>query len=155
MRLLIQRVTSASVSVEGAVVGEIGAGLLVLLGLGKGDGDALFDPAIDKLVNLRIFNDANGQMNRSLLDEGGGILVVSQFTLYADARKGRRPSYTDAMPPADAAAAYERFLARLRATFTGRIAAGVFGAHMVVSLTNDGPVTIWIDSADMPWARSD
>ncbi|MBI1289623.1 D-tyrosyl-tRNA(Tyr) deacylase [bacterium] len=155
MRLLIQRVTSASVKVDGAVVGEIGAGLLILLGLGQGDSDALFDPAIEKVLNLRIFNDEKGQMNRSLLDVGGGALIVSQFTLYADARKGRRPSYTDAMPPVDARAAYERFVERFRASFTGPVACGVFGAHMEVSLVNDGPVTIWIDSAEMPWKRTD
>lgn len=154
MRLLIQRVAEASVTVDGAVVGAIGPGLLVFLGLGAADTDELFDPAIEKILNLRIFGDENGAMNRSLLDVGGGLLVVSQFTLYADARKGRRPSYTDAMPPAAAREAYDRFLQRVRASFQGPVAAGSFGAHMEVRLLNDGPVTIWLDSDQMPWKRT-
>jgi D-tyrosyl-tRNA(Tyr) deacylase len=155
MRLLIQRVSEAAVRVDGAVVGQIGCGLLVFLGLGREDSDDLFDPAIEKLLNLRIFGDDAGLMNRSLIDVGGGLLVVSQFTLYADARKGRRPSYTEAMPPAEANAAYERFVAKLRIAAPGVVQCGVFGAHMEVSLVNDGPVTIWLDSAEMPWKRSD
>jgi D-tyrosyl-tRNA(Tyr) deacylase len=153
MRLLLQRVTKASVTVDGKVVGEIDGGILALVGLGQGDSEALFDGAIEKMINLRIFRDENGVMNRSLLDAGGGILAVSQFTLYADARKGRRPSYTDAMPPAEAEALFAKFVDRLREKFTGTVATGVFGAMMDVALVNDGPVTIWLDSAEMNWNK--
>lgn len=155
MRLLIQRVSRATVRVDGSVVGEIGPGLLVLVGLGRGDTEALFPPAIEKLANLRIFPDAEGNMSRSVLETGGGILAVSQFTLYADSRKGRRPSYIDAMPPAEARDLFGAFVARLRTDYTaGPVATGIFGAMMQVELINDGPVTIWLDSADMPWGRA-
>jgi D-tyrosyl-tRNA(Tyr) deacylase len=151
MRFLVQRAARASVTIDGVVTGKIGRGLVLLVGLGAGDNEALFAPAIDKLLNLRIFNDDEGKMNRSLLDVGGGLLVISQFTLYADARKGRRPSYIDAMPPAQADLLFAKFVAALRGTFTGPVEEGRFGAHMEVDLVNEGPVTIWLDSAEMGW----
>jgi D-tyrosyl-tRNA(Tyr) deacylase len=151
LRLLLQRVTRARVVVDDRVTGDIGKGLLVLVGLGQGDTEALFAPALEKIVNLRIFNDDEGKMNRSLVDVAGGLLIVSQFTLYADARKGRRPSYTAAMPPAEAAVSFEKFFAFARDNFQGGVAGGEFGAHMAVELINDGPVTIWLDSAEMNW----
>lgn len=153
MRILLQRVSEARVEVDGSVVGAIGPGLLALVGFTHGDDEAICRSAIEKLLNIRIFGDDEGQMNRSLLDVSGDVLAVSQFTLYADARKGRRPSYTGAMPPAEASALYDRFMELLRAAHGGKTAGGVFGAHMNVSLVNDGPVTIWIDSAEMPWGR--
>ncbi|MCC7390897.1 D-tyrosyl-tRNA(Tyr) deacylase [Candidatus Sumerlaeota bacterium] len=152
MRFLIQRVSHAEVAVDGAVVGRIQRGLLVFVGLGAADNEALFTPAIEKITNLRIFRDAEGKMNLSLRDVGGEILAISQFTLYADARKGRRPSYTDAMPPAQAEEMFERFVAALRAQFSGVVQTGRFGADMKITLLNDGPVTIWLDSAQMNWA---
>jgi len=152
MRLLLQRVSEARVVVDGIVVGEIGAGLLVLVGLGAGDTEKMFSAALEKVLNLRIFPDENGQMNRSVADVGGGVLAVSQFTLYADARKGRRPSYTDAMPPAAAKDLYETFVEHLRAAHTaGPVATGIFAADMKVHLVNDGPVTIWLDGGQMGW----
>lgn len=151
MRLLLQRVSRASVTVNNEVVGEINRGLLVLLGLANGDTDASFPQAIDKMLNLRIFPDEKGVMNRSVTDVGGGILVVSQFTLHADARKGRRPSYINAMPPAEAEALYNRFLETVIAAHDGPVAAGIFGAMMAVELVNDGPVTILLDGDEMGW----
>ncbi|GHO53075.1 D-aminoacyl-tRNA deacylase [Ktedonobacter robiniae] len=148
MRALLQRVSQASVTVEGEVVGEIGGGLLILLGVGQGDGEAQVKTLVEKIVNLRIFEDAEGKMNRSLLDVEGEALVVSQFTLYADARKGRRPSYTNAAPPVLAEPLVERFKGGI-AGYGVKVAGGVFGAHMQVQLCNDGPVTIWLDSAEL------
>lgn len=145
MRAVLQRVTRASVEVEGQIVGEIGAGLLILLGVGQGDGEGQVKTLIEKIVNLRIFEDSAGKMNLSLLDTHGQILVVSQFTLYADIRKGRRPSFTNAAPPASAEPLVERFMAALSA-YDITVEGGIFGAHMRVELLNDGPVTIWVDS---------
>ena len=145
MRALVQRVSRASVEVEGKIVGEIGAGLLLLLGVGREDGDAQLKALVEKIVNLRIFGDEAGKMNLSLLDIQGQVLVVSQFTLYADIRKGRRPSFTDAAPPAIAEPLVERFKAAL-GSYKLDVEGGVFGAHMRVELVNDGPVTIWLDS---------
>lgn len=153
MRLLLQRVSSASVTVDGEVTGSIGPGILALVGLGHGDSEELFPPALEKITNLRIFPDEEGKMNRSLLDIGGGLLLVSQFTLYADCRKGRRPSYTDAMPPAEAEALFGKFFEFCRDRHVAPVANGRFGAMMQVSLVNEGPVTIWIDSAAMNWKR--
>jgi D-tyrosyl-tRNA(Tyr) deacylase len=153
MRVLIQRVTNAAVTVEDRTVGEIGPGLLLLVGITHDDGPAEIDLLANKVANLRIFTDADGQMNRSALDlltagDPVAMLVVSQFTLYADSRKGRRPSYTKAAPPAIASPAVDRFAAEL--TELGfEVATGEFGAKMAVSLINDGPVTIWLDSADL------
>jgi D-tyrosyl-tRNA(Tyr) deacylase len=145
MRAVIQRVTGASVKVEGAVVGDIGAGLLVLLGVAKTDSeeDAAF--LAEKVVNLRIFSDDAGKMNRSLIDAGGAVLVVSQFTLYGDTRKGRRPGFDAAAPAETARALYESFVAAARAHGV-HVETGVFQAHMEVSLVNDGPVTLLVES---------
>lgn len=151
MRILLQRVKEARVRVDGTIAGEIGPGLLLFLGLATGDHRAMFSPAIDKVLNLRIFPDEAGVMNRSLREVGGGVLAVSQFTLHGDARKGRRPSYIRAMPPAEAEALYGQFVADLRAAHDGPVAEGIFGAMMDVELINDGPVTIWLDGAEMNW----
>jgi D-aminoacyl-tRNA deacylase len=146
MRAVVQRVTRASVTVDQDVVGSIDHGLLVLLGAGRGDGPGDLEYIVDKLVNLRIFADQDGKMNRSVLDRGGGVLVVSQFTLFGDARKGRRPAFVEALEPVAARALYEASLEALRRAGVGRVAAGVFGADMKVELLNDGPVTILLDS---------
>src|SRR6266704_967366 len=145
MRALIQRVSRARVTVDEKVVGEIGRGMLVLLGVGMGDGEAQVKTVADKIVHLRIFEDDEGKMNRSLLEVGGQVLVVSQFTLYADVRRGRRPSFTDAAPPSLAQPLVERFKAAITA-YGLTVAGGIFGAYMEVELLNYGPVTIWMDS---------
>ena len=145
MRAVVQRVTSAKVEVDQQTVGEIGAGLLVLLGVAREDGQADADYLADKIINLRIFRDEAGKMNGSLADVGGAMLVVSQFTLYGDARKGRRPSYIDAAEPEKANALYEYFVSRVRARAI-KVETGVFQAMMQVHLVNDGPVTILLDS---------
>jgi D-tyrosyl-tRNA(Tyr) deacylase len=145
MRAVVQRVAEASVHVEGAERARIEEGLLVLLGVGTGDSEADADSLAERILNLRIFPDAAGQMNRSVLDQGGSLLVVSQFTLFGDARKGRRPSYLEAAPPQEAARLYERFVERLRPSGL-RVATGVFRAMMDVALVNRGPVTILLDS---------
>lgn len=145
MRAVLQRVTNARVSVDGEVTGEIGAGLLVLVGVGRDDTAASAASMAEKIVNLRIFNDDQGKMNRSLLDTGGAMLIVSQFTLYGDARGQRRPSFVQAAPPEQGRVLYEEFL-RAVAKLGVPVAAGVFRAHMSVELTNDGPVTILVDS---------
>lgn len=146
MRAVIQRVQHANVVVEGNIVGEIGQGLLVLLGIAPTDTQADIDRLVKKIVTMRIFNDAEDKMNLSVADVGGEILVISQFTLFADTKKGNRPSYIRAAAPAIAIPLYEAFLASLRSQFTGKVAEGIFGADMKVSLLNDGPVTIWLDS---------
>jgi D-tyrosyl-tRNA(Tyr) deacylase len=148
MRALLQRVSRASVTVNEEVVGEIDQGLLVLLGVGQEDSEAQVKTLADKIVHLRIFEDSEGKMNLSLLDIGGSALVVSQFTLYADVRKGRRPSFTAAAPPIIAEPLVERFKAAI-ATHGITVAEGVFGAHMEVELINSGPVTIWLDSEQL------
>lgn len=145
MRAVIQRVERASVSVEGEIRGQIGAGFLVLIGVEEGDGDADFRYIAEKAPNLRVFEDEQGKMNRSLLDVGGEVLAVSQFTLLGDARGGRRPSFITAARPETADPMYERLVADWRARGI-RVETGVFGAHMKVSLVNDGPVTILLDS---------
>jgi D-aminoacyl-tRNA deacylase len=144
MRALLQRVTEARVTVDKTVTGEIGAGLLVLLGVSKLDTAAGAEFLAQKVLNLRIFEDENGKMNRSLLDTGGAMLVASQFTLYGDCRKGRRPSFDDAAPAEQARALYEHFVAIARRTV--RVETGIFQAHMSVSLVNDGPVTLIVES---------
>jgi D-tyrosyl-tRNA(Tyr) deacylase len=145
MRAVIQRVSEASVTVESKVVGQIGCGLLVLLGVGMGDQVAAATQMAEKIANMRIFADDDGRFNRSALDVGGAALVVSQFTLYADTRRGRRPSFSAAAPPEIAAPLVDAFVAALRARGM-TVASGVFGAHMQVTLLNDGPVTIVLDS---------
>jgi D-aminoacyl-tRNA deacylase len=146
VRAVVQRVVSASVTIDGAVVGAIERGLLVLLGAGAGDGANDLAYITDKIANLRIFADDAGKMNRSVLDVGGGVLVVSQFTLYGDARQGRRPAFTGALEPVAAKALYIESLDQLRAAGVPHVAAGVFAADMSVALVNDGPVTILLDS---------
>lgn len=145
MRAVVQRVSRACVRVDGAVVGSIGAGLLVLLGVAKGDTEQDAEQLAERVVHLRIFPDAEGHMNRSLLDAQGGVLVVSQFTLLGDARKGRRPSFIDAAAPDEANRLYECFAARAAESGLD-VARGVFGAVMDVELVNQGPVTILLDS---------
>ena len=144
MRAVLQRVTEASVTVEGRRVGAIGRGLLVLLGVGRGDGEAQAEAMADRIAGLRIFEDAAGKMNLSLLDTHRAALVVSQFTLYADTRKGRRPSFTDAAPPDEARRLYTRACEALRSRGID-VQEGVFAAEMQVTLVNDGPVTLWLD----------
>ena len=145
MRAVVQRVTEAKVEVAGEVVGEIGPGLLVLLGVARDDSGEDANYLAEKTANLRIFGDEMGKMNRSLGDVGGAMLVVSQFTLYGDVRRGRRPSYTEAAEPEKANALYEYFVDRVRQQGI-RVETGRFQATMQVNLTNDGPVTILLDS---------
>jgi D-tyrosyl-tRNA(Tyr) deacylase len=145
MRAVVQRVSSSKVEVDQQTVGEIGAGLLVLLGVAREDEQADADYLAEKIINLRVFRDDAGKMNRSLADTSGAMLVVSQFTLYADARKGRRPSYLDAAEPDKANALYEYFVSRVRAHGI-KVETGIFQAMMQVHLVNDGPVTILLDS---------
>lgn len=146
MRAFIQRVTHAKVEIEGRTTGAIGQGLLVLLGITPDDSPADTDWIIKKLTQLRIFNDADGKMNLSVQDVGGDLLVVSQFTLYANSKKGNRPSYIRSAPPDIAIPIYEQFLQTLRSRFSGQVQTGEFGAMMAVTLLNDGPVTIILDS---------
>ena len=144
MRIVLQRVSQGSVTVNDQIIAEIGLGLVILLGVGPEDGEEQIDYLVNKIANLRIFEDDQGKINRSILDVGGAAIVVSQFTLYADTRKGRRPSFTDAAPPKIASPLVERFAKKLSAlgvpTQTGQ-----FGAHMQVDICNDGPVTIWME----------
>jgi len=147
VRALLQRTTAASVRVAGEVVGEIDRGLVILVGIGPEDTEATADQMAQKSAELRLFRDDAGRTNRSLLDTGGGALVISQFTLYADTRRGRRPGFTGAAPPDDAERLYERFADALRELGV-TVATGRFGAEMAVELVNDGPFTIWLDSAD-------
>ncbi|MEM1041425.1 MAG: D-aminoacyl-tRNA deacylase [Bacteroidota bacterium] len=145
MVALVQRVSEARVTVDGQVTGEIGPGLLVLLGVHRSDTEAELAWVAKKVAGLRIFPDTEGRMNRSLLDTGGEALVVSQFTLYGDTRKGNRPSFVASAPPEQAEALYKAFVAELRHLLGKPVPTGVFGAHMDVRLTNDGPVTLWIE----------
>lgn len=149
MKAILQRVRCAKVASDGITTGEIGAGLMVLLGVVEGDDVEQADFLAEKTVNLRIFEDDNGKLNRSLLDMGGGVLVVSNFTLCADARHGRRPSFTGAAKPAVANSLYERYVAALKDEGTASVQTGVFGADMLVSIENDGPVTIIFDTSEM------
>jgi D-aminoacyl-tRNA deacylase len=146
MRAVVQRVAEAAVSVGGERVSAIGPGLLVLLGVGREDKEADADYLADKVVNLRIFEDDAGQMNRSVLDTGGAVLVVSQFTLYGDTRRGRRPGFSSAAPPEEANRLYRYFVGRVAAAGV-EVREGVFRAMMDVSLVNRGPVTLLLDSA--------
>ena len=145
MKAVIQRVTRASVEVEGRIIGRIGAGLLVLLGVAKGDDERDLSYLLEKLQTLRIFGDDQGKMNRSLVDVGGALLLVSQFTLLGDTSKGRRPGFDLAASPEAARALYEQAVERLRSAGL-TVETGVFGAHMQVELLNDGPVTFIVDS---------
>ncbi|MDR2523365.1 MAG: D-tyrosyl-tRNA(Tyr) deacylase [Synergistaceae bacterium] len=145
MRAVVQRAARAAVSVNGKISGKIDGGLCILLGVGAGDeaGDAEW--LADKIVNLRVFEDGDGKMNRSLLDTGGGVLVVSQFTLYGDCRKGRRPSFTGAAPAEEGKRLYEYFVERVK-YHGAETACGVFQARMLVEIVNDGPVTLILDT---------
>ena len=146
MRIVIQRVSKASVSISGRIISEIETGLLVFLGIENVDNDSDIEYLAQKLVNLRIFNDENGVMNLSVMDVNGEILVVSQFTLHARTRKGNRPSYIDAAKPDISIPIYEKFCKALEVLQKKPVKTGEFGANMKVALINDGPVTIWIDS---------
>ncbi|RPJ62374.1 MAG: D-tyrosyl-tRNA(Tyr) deacylase [Dehalococcoidia bacterium] len=147
MKALIQRVTGASVEVDDAVIGEIKTGLVVLLGVAEGDEEKDADYLVDKVVNMRIFSDADGKFNLSALEINAGLLVISQFTLLADTRKGRRPSFTTAALPDKADSLYNYFIKQAGKSGL-KVQAGSFGAHMLVKIFNDGPVTIMIDSRD-------
>jgi D-tyrosyl-tRNA(Tyr) deacylase len=148
MRAIIQRVSFAKVESEGEVLGEISRGLLLLLGITHDDGPADIEWLAKKALQLRIFSDEAGKMNLSVGEAGGGLLVVSQFTLYADSRKGNRPSFTRSAPPSVAQPLYEQFLRTVRQHFSGPLSSGRFGADMQVSLLNDGPVTILLDTRE-------
>ena len=145
MRILLQRVTAGRVTVQGRPIGEIGPGVVLLVGIGQGDTEQDADRLAEKVAHLRIFND-DGRFNHSLLDVGGAALVVPQFTLYADTRKGKRPNFTQAAPPQHAQPLCDRFASALRGLGVNPVATGEFGAHMAVDIHNDGPVTIWLDS---------
>jgi D-tyrosyl-tRNA(Tyr) deacylase len=149
MRAVLQRVTKGKVTVAGRATGEIGPGLVILLGVGEGDGEAEAELLANKIANLRIFPDADSKFNLSAFDAGAEMLVVSQFTLYADARKGRRPSFTDAARPELASSLCDRFVEKLRA-LGFKVETGEFQADMLVEIHNSGPVTIWLDTADLP-----
>ena len=144
---LLQRVTDAQVSVQGSVVGRIGAGLLVLLAVEPADTEAQADRLVERLVGYRVFEDADGRMNLSLADTGGGLLLVPQFTLAANTGKGMRPSFTGAAPPELGRRLFDYAVSRARSLLGDRVATGRFGAHMQVSLTNDGPVTFWLQTS--------
>lgn len=146
MRVVVQRVSSSKVTVDDAVTGQINRGLLVLLGVTHGDSSSDVDYMIDKILNLRIFEDENDKMNLSLKDVGGELLVVSQFTLYGDCRKGKRPSFSNAAKPDIANELYEEFVSKAKSQGV-TVGTGQFGAHMMVDLTNDGPVTMLLDSS--------
>ena len=149
MRVVIQRVRKASVKINDEIVGEIQQGLLVLLGIEHVDSELDADYLIQKLIHLRIFGDDEGKMNLSVSDISGGLLIVSQFTLFADTKKGNRPSFIRSARPEQAIPLYDYFLSQLKKEFSGKIENGVFGANMQVELINDGPVTIIMDSKDL------
>ena len=146
MRALLQRVSEASVTIGDAVHGEIGAGLLILLGIEHEDDETDVDWLVKKIIKMRIFEDDAGKMNLSILDTGGDALVVSQFTLHAAVKKGNRPSYARAARPEQAVPLYEKFIGELQNALSRPVPTGKFGAMMAVALVNDGPVTIWLDS---------
>ncbi len=145
MRAVVQRVKKASVTVDDKLVGQIDKGLIILLGVGKEDNESDINYLVEKIANLRTFEDAEGKMNLSILDVNGDFLVVSQFTLYGDCRKGRRPSYTESADPEIANMYYEKFVEKLK-TYGRKVETGIFGADMLVEIHNDGPVTLLLDS---------
>jgi D-tyrosyl-tRNA(Tyr) deacylase len=147
MRALLQRVSRAAVRVDGETVASLATGLVILLGVGHGDDQATADAMARRIVELRIFRDEAGKTNRSILDVGGGAIVVSQFTLYADTSRGRRPGFTQAADPGLANQLYERLASRLRDAGVTPVGTGRFGAEMAVELVNDGPFTLWLDTA--------
>ena len=145
MRCIVQRVSSAAVYVEGKEVGSIDQGLLVFVGFGHKDDEALLEPMINKLLKLRIFSDKDGRMKRNIIDTNGEILLVSQFTLYGSLKKGHRPSFTEACPPERAQMLYDALIGKAESIYPGMIQSGIFGADMKVSLLNDGPVTLSLE----------
>lgn len=147
MRVLIQRVSDASVAIGGEIKGKIGRGFLLLVGIGENDDHSDIDWLVQKIVNMRIFSDEEGKMNRSIQEISGSLLVISQFTLHASTKKGNRPSFIDAARPEHAIPLYEMFVDKLKEVKL-TVETGVFGADMQVALVNDGPVTIWLDSKD-------
>jgi len=149
MKLVIQRVSHASVTVDGTVIGKIENGYLVLVGVGQADTKADAERLVKKMINLRIFSDENGKINKSLKDVNGELLLVSQFTLYADCSHGKRPSFTNAMKPDTATVYYDKFVEALGNITGKKIQTGIFGADMKVELLNDGPVTVMLDSCDI------
>ena len=154
MRALIQRVRHAQVCVDKKVVGSCDRGFLIFLGVGTHDTADDACRLWDKIFTLRIFDDGNGKMNRALSDVGGGVLIVSQFTLYADCRRGRRPSFSEAAPPAQGESLYQHFCALAETSLgSSRVGRGIFGADMHVTLTNDGPVTLWLDTDELARPR--
>ena len=146
MKVVIQRSIDASVTIDNTKVASIEKGLVILLGIGKEDNEEDIDYLVKKIVGLRIFSDENGKMNLSIQDHGGGVIIVSQFTLYADTKRGNRPSFMDSAPPEIAIPLYQTFIQRFKDNFDGTVQTGEFGADMKVALVNDGPVTITIDS---------
>lgn len=146
MRVVLQRVSHALVKVDGAVVGRIGQGLLLLVGFGKGDDEQVLSPMVHKLAHLRVFPDERGRFHYSVLEIGGGILAVPQFTLFADTSKGRRPEFFNALEPERASQLFDQFVALLREHNVALVQTGIFGAHMQVALENDGPVTILLEN---------
>jgi D-tyrosyl-tRNA(Tyr) deacylase len=154
MKVVIQRVSRGSVAINGKTVGKIGKGYVILLGIAANDGEADIDYLVEKIVHLRVFEDAQGKMNLSLLDVGGSVLVISQFTLYANTRKGRRPSFINAAPPEIAIPLYEKFVTKMR-RYPIDVQTGEFGAMMSVDICNEGPVTIIIDSEERLLPRKD
>lgn len=146
MKILLQRVTSASVSIDGNIIGSIDRGLLLLVGFGRDDTGRELQPMANKVVNMRVFPDDTGRFSYSLLDVGGSALLVPQFTLYADTRKGRRPDFTSALPPKDATRMFDGYTEAMQAIIPGKVQTGRFGADMQVSLVNDGPVTILLQN---------
>jgi len=152
LRALVQRVSQASVSVNGETLGRIGPGLVILVGVSRDDNEPDADYIVAKAVNLRIFPDEEGRFDRSALDNSSELLVISQFTLFGDTRKGRRPSFTQAAPPEQADAAFTQVLEKIRATGL-KVETGRFQAHMLVEISNDGPVTIMLDSSDQERPR--
>ena len=146
MKIVLQRVSSASVTVDGKITGEIAEGLMLLTGFGQGDTDLKLRPMAEKISNLRIFANDQGKFHYSLLDRNGGVLLVPQFTLFADTSKGRRPEFFGAMPPVEASPMFDRFVEEFRKLGIASVQTGVFGADMKVALVNDGPVTICMDS---------
>lgn len=148
MRILIQRVEKASVSVDGCLKGKINKGLLIFVGISKSDTNSDIEYVVDKSVNLRLFPDVNGKFHFSVRDIKGELMVISQFTLYGDTRRGRRPSFSDAMGPVEAEDIFNKVIQRFKSNSGLAVAEGQFGSHMDIKLINDGPVTIWLDSED-------
>lgn len=145
MRAVLQRVTQSSLVIGGETIGEIAVGIMALIGIGKSDHELKIDPLLDKITTLRIFPNEQGRFDKSLSDIGGELMIIPQFTLFADTSKGRRPEFFDAMPPESAAPLFDKLIERARERFPGSIVSGVFGADMKIALVNDGPVTITLE----------